>query len=155
MSNSSSSSFIVAYNDDAKLSLCLPDTSDAVAEIDVKNFFDMFEGRDWHSECSEVKADGLDNVADYLSEDDYSTDYYDLTEEKGWPSDKARRKIHNDIYEMLSKAMSEGKFSDVSVLKISYDDRFLRQLMTGFVKAGLMKEIQYGYCCEPVIEKEK
>ena len=132
VSNSSSSSFVVMYNGDAKLSLCLPGASEPCLELSVEEFMDMLdECGGWRCESSGVRAVGIDEVCRRLASDSYCwTDGAESPEEVR--RDECSRKIR--------RQMDESSMSEVAELEISYSDRQLKKIFDAFVRAGLIKE---------------
>ena len=126
VSNSSSSSFVVMYNDKAKLRIgpCKKGAkASEQAYFTVKDFIDMIDrSPDYCSERTELVADGIDNVKSYLTEkDSYGFQRYD--EEYSW--------------KMLEKIGSNsGKYGEAAIFRIEYGDKLARKFLDAFVKAG-------------------
>jgi len=122
VSNSSSSSFVFAYDNDAALKVKGRKNAEKVLTID--DFFDLVEakGNNWCSDGTEIVARGRDNVIDYFDDKEtwsYSEDY---------------------AKEMLEK-VKKCKRGNVAVIRMEYDDRITRKLFELFKETGEILEL--------------
>lgn len=155
VSNSSSSSFILVFRDDAKFNLVNPNTGDdSGVRITVDDLKDMIESCEYvHSESSRIKASGVENTIDCLAEEATEEADYDY-----YPGNTRRKRLESARVEMrgiIEKEMKSGGFNDAVVVKISYDDKFIRNLIDGFVKSKQMKYISWKWYDDPTTEEEQ
>ena len=122
VSNSSSSSFVIMYNDGAKLAMSAGDGSEPVEYFTVGDMLDLFDSQgNWSSDSTQVIANGFDSMLAYVQEkDEWGGHFYD--EER----DEILKKIGE-----LKKTLDNG-----AVVKLSYHDEFMNRLLKAFSKAG-------------------
>lgn len=128
VSNSSSSSFILMYNDDSKMTLSGRRRGSPKMDFKISDLIDFIDhSSDYSSESTQLVADGFENVVSYLTERD-SSGYTNYDEE--WSNEIIRK-------------MNENKngYSDAVMFKVSYSDKIVRRLIDAFVAAGEAKEI--------------
>ncbi len=129
VSNSSSSSFIIMYNDDSKLLMHGRGKKTSVEfEFTIGDMLDVVEhSPDYHSDSTQLVADGMENVIDYVTEKDYSG--YSRYDEKY--SDAIMKKIN----------ANKDKYSEAAILRVEYSDKLVRNLLEAFIKSGEIIEI--------------
>ena len=128
VSNSSSSSFILMYNDDSKMTLSGRRRGSPKMDFKISDLIDFIDhSSDYSSESTQLVADGFENVVSYLTERD-SSGYTNYDEE--WSNEIIRK-------------MNENKngYSDAVMFKVSYSDKIVRRLIDAFVESGEAKEI--------------
>ena len=128
VSNSSSSSFILMYNDDSKLVVSGRSKDSGSFDFTVEDLTRIIEhSNNYCSDCTSVIADGIGNVKAYLTEkDEYGYCHY----------------VDEYSKEILRKIGENGeKYREAMILRIAYDDKIVRRLIDMFVKSGEMVSI--------------
>lgn len=121
VSNSSSSSFIIAYKQDAKLRL-----GNSKTYFTMNDFVDMVDRmtRSWSSDDTQLVASGEENVIDHEKDRIY------------YESDK-------EFVEELQKFINEQKKKkgmEFVIIRISYHDKFIRMLYDAFKESKKLIE---------------
>jgi len=127
VSNSSSSSFLVMYNEDSRLVLKSPRARKGRHVEDVAfRFEDFLRLAEAHDSCDTestcVKADGYDSVMDYLTETG-SFGLYSFDESYVEKTTKMLRSNHR-------------KFAEAAYIQIVYSDKMVRKILKAFVDSG-------------------
>ena len=127
MSNSSSSSFVIAYDEDAELKFVECDMS-----FTVEDFMDFIDRstRDWSSDETCVSANGEENVYDYEKS---RLSGYDIDEDRKYMKE-------------LEEFMESNKGKEFSVIRISYHDDFVRKMYNAFKSTGKIVEFNEQEC---------
>lgn len=122
VSNSSSSSFVIMYNDGAKLAMSAGDGSEPVEYFTVDDMLDLFDSQsNWSADSTQLIASGFDSMLAYVQEkDEWGGHFYD----------EERDEILKRIGE-LKNTLNNG-----AVVKLSYHDEFMNKLLKAFSKAG-------------------
>ena len=123
VSNSSSSSFIVAYDSSAELKF-----ADCEASFGIDDFMEFVDrsNRGWSSDETCVVANGAENVVDY-----------ERSRLSGYDPDEDR-KYMKSLEEFIAR--NEGK--EISTVRISYHDDFVRKIYDAFKKTGGISEFR-------------
>ena len=134
VSNSSSSSFIVMYNDDSRLLMKPSKTGKGkrkpAKELSFK-FDEFLELADRYnhdiSEDTCVKADGYESVKDYLTDSDgYGYTRFDI-------------EYAQKIVDLLEK--NHNEYEEAAYIQVAYSDKFVRNLLKLFIDSGEVKLI--------------
>lgn len=122
VSNSSSSSFIIAYKEDAELKLGRSGKS-----ITMRDFIDAVERstRDWSSDETQLVAYGEENVVE--------------REQERWSYDDSKEML-DGLGKFIEKHRKKGV--EFATVKISYHDKFTRTLYDAFKESK--KLIEYN-----------
>lgn len=154
VSNSSSSSFILLYNDGSGIEVVPPKDGESGISITVEDVKEMIDSCAYvHSESSRLEADGLDNVLDYLADQNYQNNYYDW--QKTDDEQRLRRRSFEEIKSIITKAMAESGKNDAMAVKISYDDRLIRKIIKALVLSGKVVSVDWGwYSSEELMEED-
>ena len=127
VSNSSSSSFVIAYDEDAELKFAECDMS-----FTVEDFMDFIDRstRNWSSDETCVSANGEENVYDYEKS---RLSGYDINEDRKYMKE-------------LEDFMESNKGKEFSVIRISYHDDFVRKMYDAFKSTGKIVEFNEREC---------
>lgn len=123
VSNSSSSSYIIAYDKDAELKF-----SDCEISFTMDDFMDFIDRqtRNWSSDETCISANGDENVYDYEKS---RLSGYDIDEDKKYMDE-------------LEKFMDDNKGREFSVIRISYHDDFVKKMYNAFKSTGKIVEFR-------------
>ena len=129
VSNSSSSSFIVMYNNDSKMVMKGRKKGSPSVDFTIQDFIDLIEhSPNYRSDCTEIIADGIENVESYLTEKDYSGySRYD-------------KEYANKIIEKMNA--NKDKYNEAAIFRVEYDDKFVRKLLEAFINSGEMLSLE-------------
>ena len=128
VSNSSSSSFILMYNDDSKMVMGGRRCGSPKVDFTVADLIGFIEhSPNYCSECTEVVANGIENVESYLTErDPYGYSNYDEEYSSG----------------ILKKMQSfKDKYNEAMIIRVEYDDKIARKLIEAFINSGEMLNV--------------
>lgn len=121
VSNSSSSSFLVAYNEDSALYVEKNEEKNVV--LTFEEFLHFVEDKGYNAYCSErteLVADGFENVKDWIVDD-------------GWRDSEFVSHLMNEVTEALKN------YKNVAVIRIEYSDKISRRMLDLFVKLADVK----------------
>ena len=123
VSNSSSSSFILMYNDGSKMTMSGRRRGSPKVDFTIEDLIGFIEhSSNYCSDCTEVVANGIKNVESYLTEkDSYGYSNYD-------------EEYSNSI---LNKMQSfKDKYNEAMIIRVEYDDKIVRKLIEAFINSG-------------------
>lgn len=123
VSNSSSSSFVFAYDENAELKM--DNGSSSFTMDDFREVIDRMN-RDWSSDSTCIVADGKENVLDYEKE-----------HLSGYDEDEDRKYMDS-----LESFIDSHDGMDVSTIRISYHDKLARKMYDAFKASGMIVEFK-------------
>lgn len=128
VSNSSSSSFVLMYNQESKLVIHGNMKISASVDFTINDLVDMIEhSSNYCSDCTEIVANGYENVMSYLTEkDQYGYSNYDEDYASGILMKMEQEKEH---------------YNDAMIVRVEYGDRIIRKLVDAFIASGEIKSI--------------
>lgn len=133
VSNSSSSSFIVMYNDGSKLVMKGSKRGSKKFDFTIQDFIDMVEhSPDYSSDCTGIVADGIENVESYLTEKD------------SYGCSNCDEEWSKEILDRMSR--NRDKFSEAMIVRVAYDDKFVRKMLEAFLSSGEAISLDEGEC---------
>lgn len=115
VSNSSSSSFIISYNPDAKIKLT--SENDKTIDFNIKDFINEIDSKyETHSECTLMLEKGAKAIYEYA--------------EEWWDENELKR-----LKDFLDENPEDHKIH----FQINYDDTFIRKYFIMLVELGIVK----------------